>query len=126
MMSDPFFQLIKTDRERYVGQLNSCTQIFFCKEILQKLNIPPKITPYALFFYHGKDFTLEKVVKKEWVHDWRRLDGAYTPTHIKIEKYTTNYYFNGIDLLTSARPSNLDQLFVILGNKISFDCYYYE
>jgi hypothetical protein len=124
-MATPFFQLFKNNSGRYVGQVAS-TQIVFCEQILQHLNIPPKITPYALFFYHGTSFVLEKQSKKEWVDAWHRLDGSFQPTHIKIEKEMIGYFFNGINLFASARPVNLDQLFAQLGNKISFDCYYYE
>mgnify|MGYP003434202498 CR=1 FL=1 len=123
----PIFHLILKDdvTYKYEGNIGG-HPLVFCKEVLYSFNIPNGKIPYALFFHYGSSFILEKRIHEDWVEENHRLNGNLYSQKVKVLKERTTYWFNGVDITNRSRPVDFDRLFIYLGNKISFDCYYYE
>jgi hypothetical protein len=99
----------------------------FCTDILIHMNIVKDVKyilpPYALFFYKGTSFVLEKKTSSEWVNERARLNDSLFYSDIKVQRHTTRYFLNDVDITNMSRPASFDTLFSNFGNKISFDCY---
>jgi hypothetical protein len=124
-MTHPFLHMTYNHLNRnYASTLG----VNFCTDILIHMNIVKDVKyilpPYALFFYKGDTFVLEKKTTSEWVNERARLNDSLYYTDIKVQRTTTRYFLNDVDITTISRPTSFDNLFSHFGNKISFDCYY--
>jgi len=124
-MTHPFLHMTYNHLHRnYLSSLG----VYFCTDILIHLNIVKDVKyilpPYALFFYKGTAFVLEKRTTSEWVNERAKLNDNLYYSEIKVQRHTIKYFLNNVDITTISRPSNFDNLFSHLGSKISFDCYY--
>ena len=124
-MIHPFLHMIYNST---YGHYNSSLGVNFCKDILIHLNIVKDVKnilpPYALFFYTGTTFVLEKRTTSEWVEERARLNDNLFYSIIKVQRYTTKYFLNDVEISAMSRPTNFDTLFSNFGNKFSFDAYY--